>query len=290
MAQFLVERAIEPQSREEFADFEVALNRLAAEGGEGFDIWSDHEARQTVIRGVDEQQLDGVVDRLHRKFGIAVNVGVPHAYYREILSRRVEIDYTHKKQLGAAGQFARIKLVFEPGEPGSGYCFINESTADALPKEFARGVERSLERSCKHGVLAGFPIIDCTIRLADGAYHDVDSSVVAFEMAARGAYLEGLVKAQCELVEPIMKVDITVPNDSVAAVVNDLKSKRAFELTVEPCRVDALVPLANMFSYSKILDALTGNRSVFAMVFDRFAPVPPVPDPGPFRPAMGMRA
>ncbi len=202
----------------------------------------------------------------------------------------MEVDYTYKKQLGAAGQFARIKLVFEPGESGSGYYFINEATADALPTEFARGVERSLERSCKHGVLAGFPVIDCTIRLADGAYHAVDSSVVAFEIAARGAYLEGLVKAQCKLVEPIMKVDITVPNDSVAAVVDDLKSKRAFELKVDPCRVDALVPLASMFRYSKALDALTGNRGVFAMVFDRFAPVPPAADPGPFRPAMGMRA
>jgi elongation factor G len=290
MKPYLVEIAIEPISRTSFDDFEVALNRLAAEDVEGFGIATDRETGQTVIKGLSEQHLVRILDRLKSRFGIAAIVGAPQVAYRETLSRRSEIDYTHKKQSGGSGQFARIKLVFEPGEPGSGYHFESKIVGGSVPKEYIPGVEKGLEVSRDSGVLAGFPVIDYKVTLIDGAYHDVDSSVLAFEIAARAAFKEGLQKAQCKLLEPIMKVDVTAPNDCVATVVTDLKRRRADALSIEPCRIDALVPLANMFGYENTLREMTAKRGSFTVAFDRYAPVPSPDDDGPFAPAVGMRA
>jgi elongation factor G len=286
----LVELAIEPRLRRDVKDFEVALNRLAAEGDNGFDITIDRETGQTIVRGVSEQQLARVVDVVDRRFGIAVNVCPPQAAYREALGRKVEIDYTHKKQSNGRGEFARIKLTFEPGAPGSGYSFESRIVGDSVPKEFLPGIEKTLAACRKNGVLAGFPVIDFKVTLTDGNYHDVDSSVMAFEAAARGAFREGLVKAACRLLEPVMKVDVTVPNDCVSAVVHDLTMRQGEGVTVEPCRIDALVRLAHMFGYAKVLDELTAKRGEYVMVFARYVPVPLSNDDGPFRPAVGMRA
>jgi elongation factor G len=290
MPLLLVECAIEPRQRRDFEDFEIALNRIAAEDDDGFDIMLDRGTLQTVVRGVSEQQLARVVDLMDRRFGIAVNVGAPQVSYRETLGRKADIDYTHKKQSGGSGEFARIKLTFQPGEPGSGYSFENKVVGGSVPKEFIPGVEKGLEASRETGVLAGFPVIDFKVTLTDGNYHDVDSSVRAFEAAARGAFKESLVKAQCKLLEPVMKVDITAPNDCVSAVVGDLKLRRAEDLTIEPCRIGALVPLANMLGYAITLEELTAKRGAYEMVFDRYALVSPPRDDGPFRPAIGMRA
>jgi len=290
MKPFLVELAIEPKSRRDFEDFKVALNRLAAADEHGFDIWSDSETGQTIVRGLSEQHLEGLVDRLGSKYGVAVNVGAPQVAYRETLGRRAEIDYTHKKQSGGSGQFARIKLVFEPGQPGSGYHFESKIVGGSVPKDYIPGVEKGLEASRKSGVLAGFPVIDFKVTLIDGAYHDVDSSVLAFEIAARAAFKEGLQKAQCKLLEPIMKVDITVPNDCVSVVVQDLKTRRGAAISVEPCRIDALVPLAIMFGYANTLAAMTAKRGSFTMAFDHYAPVAMPPDDDPFAPAVAQRA
>jgi elongation factor G len=188
MPPFLVEiaiapksrRDIEPKSRRDFPDFEVALNRLAAEDEHGFDIKTDRETGQTVVGGLSEEHLAWLVDCIGSKFGIAVNAGAPQVAYRETLGRRAEIDYTHKKQSGGSGQFARVKLVFEPGAPGSGYRFESEIVGGSVPKEYIPGVEKGLEASRETGVLAGFPVIDFKATLLDGAYHDVDSCVLAF--------------------------------------------------------------------------------------------------------------
>ena len=283
---FLVELAIEPQTRADAGQLDEALRRLVAEDV-GFAVSQDAETSQTIIKGQSEQHLEVIVDRLQRE--CAVNVGAPQVAYRETLGRRSEIDYTHKKQSGGSGQFARIKLGFEPGEPGSGYSFESMIVGGSVPKEFIPGVEKGLAASRDTGVLAGFPVIDFKVTLIDGAYHDVDSSVLAFEIAARQAFKEGLQKAQCKLLEPIMKVDITVPNDSVSVVVQDLTKRRAEAISVEPCRIDALVPLANIFGYANTLRELTDKRGTFTMVFDHYAPVSPPPDDR-FRPAVGMRA
>ncbi len=289
MPPLLIEIAIEPVSRRSFEEFEVSLNRLVAEDDESFAFQVDRETNQTVIKGQSEQHLELIVDRLRSQFGIAVIAGAPQVAYRETLGRKAEIDYTHKKQSGGSGQFARIKVVFEPGVPGSGYSFESKVVGGSVPKELIPGVEKGLAASRETGVLAGFPVIDFKATLVDGNYHDVDLSVLAFEIAARAAFREGLAKARCKLLEPIMKVDITVPNDCVSTVVRDLKTRRGEIATIEPCRIEALVPLANVFGYANTLREMTTTRGSFTMAFDRYAPVPMPPD-DPVQPAVGMRA
>jgi elongation factor G len=303
MPPFLVEIAIEPTSRQDiepkshrdFADFEVALNRLAAEDEHGFDIKTDRETGQTVVRGLSEQHLEWLVERMGSQFGIAVNASAPQVAYRETLGRKSEIDYTHKKQTGGSGQFARIKLVFEPGQPGSGYSFDSKVVGGSVPKEFIPGVEKGLEASRETGVLAGFPVIDFTVKLIDGAYHDVDSSVLAFEIAARAAFKEGLAKAQCKLLEPIMKVEVVAPEDYLGDCIGDLNSRRGqiqgMEARGNAQVIDAMVPLAFMFGYANTLRSMTQGRGAYIMTFDHYAPIPPRPDDDdPFAPAVGMRA
>jgi elongation factor G len=297
MEPFLIEIAIEPKSRSrrDIEDFEVALNLLAAEDDDGFDIQIDRETGQTIVSGRSELHIEKLVQRLGRKFGVAVNVGRPQVAYRETLGRRMELDYTHKRQSGGSGEFARLKLSFEPGEPGSGYRFENRIVGNAVPREFIRGVRKGLEASCKIGVLAGFPVIDFTATLVDGAYHDVDSSERAFEIAARAAFREGLRKADCKLLEPVMAAEVRVPNAYGKACIDDLTERRGEILrAVErdgALEIDALVPLANLLGFDASLRVLSEKQGTFSLIFHHYAPVPMPPDnDDPFAPAVGMRA
>jgi elongation factor G len=254
----------------------------------------DQQTGQTILKGPDEFHLEFVIERLKVEFGIAVNVGAPQIAYRETLGRRSEIDYTHKKQSGGSDQFARVKIVFEPGEPGSGYSFESKVVGGSIPKEFIPGVEKGLAASRKTGVLAGFPVIDFKATLVDGAYHDVDSSVLAFEIAARAAFREGLAKAQCKLLEPIMKVEVTTSLGFENDVISDLNTRRArhhgLETRGSAQVIHVLVPLANMFGYANSLRELTQRHGAYGMIFDHYAPIPGPDDDEPFPPAVGMRA
>jgi elongation factor G len=290
----LVELVVEPRSRADADRLATALRRLVSEDAD-FGFASDAETGQTVIKGLSESHLAGVVERFSGEFGIALAVGAPQVAYCETLGRRSEIDYTYKKQTGGSGQFARIKLVFEPGAPGSGYSFESKVVGGSVPKEFIPGVENGLATSRENGVLAGFPVIDFKVTLVDGAYHDVDSSALTFEIAARSAFREGLQKAECKLLEPIMAAEIRVPHACGTACAGDLKMRRGTIRRVtdrdELVAIDALVPLANMFGYDTSLRMLADKRGTFSLVFDHYAPVPPPDDDDdPFAPAVGLRA
>jgi elongation factor G len=296
MPPFLVEIAIEPElrSRSDFEDFEVALNRLAAEDEHGFIIQTDRETGQTVVKGLSEEHLAWLVERMGSKFGIAVNAGAPQVAYRETLGRMAEIDYTHKKQSGGSGQFARIKLVFEPGAPGSGYHFENKIVGGSVPKEYIPSIEKGLKAAREMVVLAGFPVIDFKATLVDGAHHDVDSSAVAFEIAAWAAFREGLAKAQCKLLEPIMKVEVVMPEERLGEVIGDLNRRRGqiqgMEARGDAQVIDAMVPLANMFGYVNTLRFMTQRCADYTMSFDHYAPVPMRPDDDdPSAPAVALR-
>jgi elongation factor G len=271
----LIELAIEPRSRADAERLDELLRRLVAEDA-GFGVAHDQETGQIVIKGQSEHHLEVIVARIERE--CAINVGAPQVAYRETLGRRAEIDYSHKKQSGGSGQYARIKLVFEPGAPGSGYHFESKIVGGAVPEEFIPGVEKGLEASRETGVLAGFPVIDFKATLVDGAYHDVDSSVVAFEIAARAAFGEGLRKAQCKLLEPIMKVEVVTPEDYMGDCIGDLNSRRGqiqgMEARGNAQVINAMVPLANMFGYVNTLRSMTQGRAAYTMTFDHYAPVP----------------
>src|SRR5260370_939152 len=219
----LIELAIEPKSKADLDKMRRALQRLTWDDPT-LRFVMDTEMGQTVFGGMSEEHLATAIDKLKRE--IEVDVGAPQVAYRETLGRRAEIDYTHKKQSGGSGQFARIKVVFEPGVPGSGYSFESKVVGGSVPKEFIPGVEKGLAASRETGVLAGFPVIDFKATLVDGNYHDVDSSVLAFEIAARAAFREGLAKAQCNLLEPIMKVQVVTPDDYMGDSIGDLHSRR----------------------------------------------------------------
>ncbi len=221
----VIEIAIEPKSKADQEKLGVALQKLAAEDPT-FRVSTDPESGQTILRGMGELHLDIKVDILKRTYKVEANIGAPQVAYRETLGRATEIDYTHKKQTGGSGQFARIKINFEPGEPGSGYEFDSKVVGGAVPKEFVPGVEKGLLRAKDNGLLAGFPVIDFKATLVDGAYHDVDSSVLAFEIAARAAFRELRDKASPRLLEPIMKVEVTTPEDYVGDVIGDLNARR----------------------------------------------------------------
>ena len=273
----VIELAIEPKSKADQEKLGVALAKLVAEDP-SFRVHTDTESGQTIIKGMGELHLDIKVDILKRTYKVDANVGAPQVAYRETLGRKSEIDYTHKKQSGGSGQFARIKVVFEPGEPGSGYNFESKIVGGSVPKEFIPGVEKGLEASRESGVLAGFPVIDFRATLIDGAYHDVDSSVLAFEIAARAAFKEGLQKAQCKLLEPIMKVEVVTPEDYMGDCIGDLNSRRG-QITGMDQRgnarvVEAMVPLANMFGYVNTLRSMSQGRAQYTMQFDHYEPVP----------------
>ncbi len=225
-----------------------------------------------------ELHLDIKVDILRRTYKVDANIGAPQVAYRETLGRKAEIDYTHKKQTGGTGQFARVKLVFEPLPPGSGFVFENDIVGGSIPKEFIPGVEKGIKSVMNSGPLVGFPVIDFKVTLIDGAYHDVDSSVLAFEIASRAAFREASEKVQMKLLEPVMKVEVVAPEDYVGTVIGDLNSRRGMilgqEMRGNATVINAMVPLANMFGYVNNLRSATQGRANYTMQFDHYEAVP----------------
>ncbi len=273
----VIEIAIEPKTKNDQEKMGQGLQRLAAEDP-SFRVETDIESGQTIMRGMGELHLDILVDRLKREFKVEANIGAPQVAYRETISRKAEIDYTHKKQTGGSGQFARIKLVIEPTEPGEGYSFESKVVGGSVPKEYVPGVEKGIKSVMDSGPLAGFPVIDFKVSLVDGAYHDVDSSVLAFEIAARAAMRDGLKKAGAKLLEPIMKVEVVTPEDYTGGIIGDLTSRRG-QVQGQDARgnanaITAMVPLANMFGYINTLRSMSSGRANFSMQFDHYDAVP----------------
>ena len=273
----VIEIAIEPKTKADQEKMGIALARLAAEDP-SFRVETDFESGQTIMKGMGELHLDILVDRMKREFKVEANIGAPQVAYRETISREAEIDYTHKKQSGGTGQFARIKMIIMPTEPGEGYSFESKIVGGAIPKEYIPGVEKGIKSVMDSGPLAGFPVIDFKVALIDGAYHDVDSSVLAFEIAARAGMREGLRKAGAKLLEPIMRVEVVTPEEYTGNVIGDLTSRRGM-VTGQDSRGNAnviasMVPLANMFGYINTLRSMTSGRAVFSMHFDHYDSVP----------------
>ena len=273
----VIEIAIEPKSKADQEKLGVALAKLAAEDP-SFRVSTDQESGQTILKGMGELHLDIKVDILKRTYKVDANIGAPQVAYREKISKPTTIDYTHKKQSGGSGQFARVKIELEPNEPGKGFEFENEIVGGAVPKEYIPGVEKGLESVLGAGVLAGFPVVDLKVRLVDGNYHDVDSSALAFEIASRAALREGLQKAGSVLLEPIMKVEVVTPEDYTGSVIGDLNSRRG-QIQGQDMRgnanvINAMVPLANMFGYVNNLRSFSQGRATFTMQFDHYEQVP----------------
>tara|TARA_Y100001970_G_scaffold27684_1_gene33842 strand:+ start:5309 stop:7387 length:2079 start_codon:yes stop_codon:yes gene_type:complete len=273
----VIEVAVEPKTKADHEKMGTALGRLAQEDP-SFRVTTDHESGQTIIKGMGELHLEILVDRMKREFKVEANVGAPQVAYRETISSSYDVDYTHKKQSGGAGQFARVKITFEPGEPGSGYEFVNKIKGGNIPTELIPGVEKGLIAQQQTGVMAGFPCIDFKATLTDGAYHDVDSSVLAFEIASRAAFREGIAKANPVLLEPMMKVEVVTPEEYMGDVIGDLNSRRGQvqEMSTRGNAnvVDAMVPLANMFGYVNNLRSLSQGRANYSMQFDHYEQVP----------------
>jgi len=255
----------------------IALSRLAQEDP-SFRVKSDEESGQTVIAGMGELHLDIIVDRMKREFKVEANVGAPQVAYRETFTKTADVDYTHKKQTGGAGQFARIKMTIEPQTAGDGYEFENKIVGGAIPKEYIPGVEKGIDSVRESGVLAGFPMIDFKVTLYDGAFHDVDSSVMAFEIAARAAFREAARDAGARLLEPMMLVEVVTPEEHMGDVIGDLNSRRGqvrgTETRGNAAVISSLVPLANMFGYVNNLRSMTQGRAQYTMQFDHYDPVP----------------
>ena len=273
----VIEVAVEPKTKADQEKMGVALNRLAAEDP-SFRVSSDGESGQTVIKGMGELHLDIIVDRMRREFKVDANVGAPQVAYRETITRPTEIDYTHKKQSGGSGQFARIKVQFEPLEPGEGFQFESKIVGGSVPREYIPGVEKGLTQSNDSGVIAGFPMIDYKAILVDGASHDVDSSVLAFEIAAKGAFREGIAKGSPVLLEPVMKVEVVTPEEYMGDIIGDLNSRRGQVQGMDARGIaqviNAMVPLANMFGYVNTLRSMSQGRAQYSMVFDHYEQVP----------------
>ena len=273
----VIEIAIEPKTKADQEKLALALQRLAAEDP-SFRVSTDFESGQTRLKGMGELHLDIKVDILRRTYKVDANIGAPQVAYRETLGRRAEIDYTHKKQTGGTGQFAKVTLVFEPLPPGSGFVFENEIVGGVIPKEFIPGVEKGIKSVMNSGPLVGFPVIDFKVSLIDGSYHDVDSSVLAFEIAARAAFREAAEKVQMKLLEPVMKVEVVSPEDYVGTVIGDLNSRRGMilgqEMRGNATVINAMVPLANMFGYVNNLRSSTQGRANYTMQFDHYEAVP----------------
>jgi len=273
----VIEVAVEPKTKSDQEKMGTALARLAAEDP-SFRVTSDVESGQTVIKGMGELHLEILVDRMRREFKVDANVGAPQVAYRETITQSAEIDYTHKKQTGGSGQFARIKLVFEPLEVGEGFVFENKIVGGSVPKEYIPGVEKGLASAKDSGVIAGFPLIDFKATLIDGASHDVDSSVMAFEIASRAAFREGIPKAKPKLMEPIMRVEVVTPEDYMGDIIGDLSSRRGNVAGMDQrgnARViNSMVPLANMFGYVNTLRSMSQGRAQYTMHFDHYEQVP----------------
>ena len=272
----VIEIAIEPKSKNDQEKMSQGLQRLAAEDP-SFQVSSDNESGQTIMRGMGELHLDILVDRLKREFKVEANIGAPQVAYRETMTKDVEIDYTHKKQSGGSGQFARVKIKFGPLAEG-GYEFSNSVVGGSVPREFIPGVEKGIMSAKDTGIIAGFPVIDFQAELVDGASHDVDSSVLAFEIAARAAFREAMEKAGPKLLEPVMKVEIITPEEYMGDIIGDLNSRRGnvggMDQRGNARAIDAMVPLANMFGYINTLRSMSQGRAQYSMQFDHYEQVP----------------
>ncbi|MGG7643233.1 elongation factor G [Rhodovulum sp. YNF3179] len=273
----VIEIAVEPKTKADQEKMSQGLQRLAAEDP-SFKVETDLESGQTIMKGMGELHLDILVDRLKREFKVEANIGAPQVAYRETISHKAEVDYTHKKQTGGSGQFARVKLEIEPTEAGEGYSFESLIVGGSVPKEYVPGVEKGIESVMDSGPLAGFPVIDFKVKLIDGAYHDVDSSVLAFEIASRAAMREGLRKGGAKLLEPIMRVEVVTPEEYTGNIIGDLTSRRGQVQGQEPrgnaIVINAFVPLANMFGYINNLRSMSSGRAQFTMQFDHYEAVP----------------
>jgi elongation factor G len=273
----VIELSVEPKTKADQEKMGIALNRLAAEDP-SFRVSTDHESGQTIIKGMGELHLDILVDRMRREFKVEANVGAPQVAYREYLAKPVDIDYTHKKQSGGSGQFGRIKFKLTPGERGSGIIFSDNVKGGNIPKEYIPSVEKGMRETAESGSLVGFPIIDFEIELYDGAYHDVDSSALAFEIAGRAGMREGAQKAGIKLLEPIMKVEVVTPEDYLGDVIGDINSRRGqiqgTDTRGNAQAVEAMVPLANMFGYVNELRSFTQGRANYSMFFSHYDEVP----------------
>ena len=273
----VIEVAVEPKTKADQEKMGLALNRLAAEDP-SFRVSTDFESGQTIIKGMGELHLEIIVDRMKREFKVEATVGAPQVAYRETITRKQEVDYTHKKQTGGTGQFARVKLLLEPQEQGAGFLFESKVIGGSVPKEYVPGVEKGVKSVLENGVLAGFPMLDLKVSLIDGAYHEVDSSALAFEIASRAAFREAAQKAGPKLLEPIMKVEVVSPEDYVGGVIGDLTSRRGQilgqEMRGNATVINSMVPLANMFGYVNTLRSMSQGRAQFTMQFDHYAQVP----------------
>jgi len=273
----VIEMAIEPKSKADQEKMSAALVKLATEDP-SFRVSTDMESGQTIIKGMGELHLDIKVDILKRTHKVEVNVGAPQVAYREKITKSVDIDYTHKKQTGGTGQFARVKITVEPNEPGKGFEFDSKVIGGSVPKEYIPGVEKGLNSVLGAGVLAGFPVVDLKVSLTDGAFHEVDSSALAFEIASRMALRDALRKGSSVLLEPVMKVEVVTPEDYTGSVIGDLNSRRG-QIQGQDMRgnavvVLAMVPLANMFGYVNNLRSFSQGRASYSMSFDHYAEVP----------------
>ena len=273
----VIEIAVEPKSKADQEKMSLALQRLAAEDP-SFRVSVDHESGQTIIKGMGELHLDIIVDRMKREFKVEANIGAPQVAYRETLTKETTIDYTHKKQSGGSGQFARVNMTFFPVEPGEGYSFESKIVGGSIPREYIPGVEKGLEQAKESGTIAGFPVIDFRVELTDGAFHDVDSSVLAFEIAAKAAFREAMETGRPALLEPIMKVEVVTPEEYMGDIIGDLNSRRGQVSGMEDRGVakvvNAMVPLANMFGYINNLRSMSQGRAQYTMQFDHYDKVP----------------
>ena len=273
----VIEIAVEPKTKADQEKMGQALARLAAEDP-SFRVATDFESGQTIIKGMGELHLEIIVDRMKREFSVEANIGQPQVAYRETITKPTDLDYTHKKQSGGAGQFARIKIRFVPLPPGSGFEFSNSVVGGNVPKDYIPGVEKGFKAALETGPLTGFPVTDLKLELYDGAHHEVDSSVMAFEIAARAAFREGILKARPVLLEPVMKVEIVTPDEYMGDIIGDLSSRRGNVSSMDQRGnarvVNGMVPLANMFGYVNTLRSMSQGRAQFTMHFDHYAEIP----------------
>ena len=273
----VIEVAVEPKTKADQDKMGEALVKLAAEDP-SFRVSQDEESGQTIIKGMGELHLDIIVDRMKREFNVEANVGAPQVAYRETINQTTEVDYTHKKQSGGAGQYARVKILFENQEPGSGFIFDDTIKGGSIPKEYIPGVEKGLKMANDTGIIAGYPVIDYKATLIDGDFHDVDSNVMCFELAAKAAFKEGMAKADPVLLEPVMDVEVVTPEQYMGDIIGDLNSRRGQVGTMGQrgnARVfKAKVPLANMFGYVNNLRSMSQGRAQFTMQFEHYAQVP----------------
>ncbi|NIZ60873.1 elongation factor G [Sedimentitalea sp. CY04] len=273
----VIEIAVEPKTKGDQEKMSTGLQRLAAEDP-SFRVETDIESGQTIMKGMGELHLDILVDRLRREFKVEANIGAPQVAYRETIGHEVEHTYTHKKQSGGSGQYGEVKLLISPTEAGEGFSFESKIVGGAVPKEYIPGVEKGIKSVMDSGPLAGFPVIDFKVQLLDGKFHDVDSSILAFEIASRMCMREGMRLAGAKMLEPIMKVEVITPEEYTGGIIGDLTSRRGQVTGQEPrghaIAIDAMVPLANMFGYINTLRSMSSGRAQFSMQFDHYDPVP----------------